>query len=340
MKNGSVFLLLLLLALSCTKEPGGDDFALKLPAHFPPPVYNVKDRPVTRDGFELGRKLFYDPRLSRNGTISCADCHQQWAGFAHADHDVSHGIDDLLGTRNSQHLVNLFWQRTFFWDGGVFNLDLTSINPITNPVEMDNTMPAVMDFLRNDPFYTELFKKAYPKATEPVSTANMLRALTQFMGSLISADSRYDHFVTGNSSALSAKEQQGLQIFTTHCNACHTAPLFTDNTFRSNGLPGVNDPGRKEITLNPEDKHKFKVPSLRNITHTGPYMHDGRFKTLNQVVDFYSTGIEDLPHTDKLLYTNGKPGFNFSAEEKDALIAFLRSLTDEKFLSNPKFDAP
>jgi cytochrome c peroxidase len=326
--------------LSCSKEEPENSFTLDLPAHFPPPKYDLKSRPVTEEGFELGRKLFYDPRLSRNGTISCGNCHQLFAGFAHADHDVSHGIDDLLGKRNAQHLVNLFWQNSFFWDGGVFDLDLVSVNPITNPVEMDNKMSDVMAFLRSDPGYQTLFKKAYPKSEEAVTTANFLRALSQFMGSLISADSPYDQYELGNKNALSAPAIRGMQLFKTNCNSCHTMPLFTDNSFRSNGLPGVTDPGRKDVTLQPEDAHKFKVPSLRNLTHTGPYMHDGRFKSIEQVIEFYSSGIADLPYTDRLLYRNGQPGFQFSEEEKADLLAFLKSLTDQKFLSNPRFDVP
>jgi cytochrome c peroxidase len=326
--------------MGCSKEEPKSSFALELPAHFPPTTYDLRSRPVTEEGFELGRKLFYDPRLSRDGTISCGDCHQLFAGFAHADHDVSHGIDDLLGTRNSQHLVNLFWQNSFFWDGGVFDLDLSSINPITNPVEMDNKMSDVMAFLRSDPGYQSLFKKAYPKSEEPISTANFLRALSQFMGSLISADSPYDQYELGNKNSLGPRELEGMRLFKANCSSCHTMPLFTDNSFRSNGLPGVTDIGRKEVTLNPEDAHKFKVPSLRNLTHTGPYMHDGRFKTIEQVIEFYSNGIADLPYTDPLLYKNGQPGFQFSEEEKADLLAFLKSLTDRKFLSNPKFDIP
>jgi cytochrome c peroxidase len=340
MRRICILLITTLTFLGCSKEEQKSSFALDLPAHFPAPTYNLSSRPLTEDGIELGRKLFYDPRLSRNGTISCGDCHQLFAGFAHADHDVSHGIDDLLGKRNAQHLVNLLWQNSFFWDGGVFDLDLSSINPITNPVEMDNKMSEVMAFLRSNPDYQTLFKKAYPKAEQPVSTANFLRALSQFMGALISADSPYDQYELGNKNALGRRELQGMQLFKANCSSCHIMPLFTDNSFRSNGLPGVTDPGRKDVTLQAEDAHKFKVPSLRNLTHTGPYMHDGRFRSIEQVIEFYSNGIAELPYTDPLLYKNGKAGFQFSEEEKADLLAFLKSLTDRKFLSNPRFDIP
>jgi cytochrome c peroxidase len=340
MQRIAIWVLTAFFLVGCAKEEPVDSFVLALPSHFPPTVYDLKTKPVTEDGFQLGRKLFYDPRLSRDGTISCADCHQQFAGFAHADHDVSHGIDDLLGNRNAQHLVNLFWQTSFFWDGGVFDLDLSSINPITNPVEMDNKMSDVLIFLKRDPTYQALFRKAYPQSDEPINTGNLLKALSQFTGSLISADSPYDRYEQGEKVALTNVQIQGMNLFKANCNACHTMPLFTDHSFRSNGLPGVSDAGRKEVTLNPEDAYKFKVPSLRNITHTGPYMHDGRFRSLESVVEFYSSGIADLPHTDPALYKNGQPGFQFSLQEKEALVAFLRSLTDRKFLTNTRFDAP
>lgn len=338
-------LVIYLLAFSfglfgCTKEPEEEQFVLELPAHFPQPVYNIESNPFTVHGVELGRRLFYDPALSRDGTISCGDCHQLSAGFAHAEHDVSHGIDGLLGKRNSQHLVNLMWQKSFFWDGGVQLMDLISPAPITNPVEMDNTMPKVMETLKASNYYPSAFKKAFPNSPEAVTSANFFKALSQFMGSLISANTQYDMYATGQADALSPLAKEGLEIFNTKCNSCHTAPLFTDNNFRSNGLPGVKDEGRRAISLTPEDEFKFKVPSLRNIFRTSPYMHDGRFDSLEEVVNFYSEGVADLPHTDPLLYENGTPGFKFTKEEKAALIAFLKHLTDEKFLNNRNFDAP
>ena len=325
---------------SCTKEPEEEQFSLKLPAHFPEPVYNLESNPFTVHGVELGRRLFYDPALSRDGTISCGDCHQLAAGFAHAEHDVSHGIDGLLGTRNSQHLVNMIWQKTFFWDGGVPQMDLIAPSPITNPVEMDNTMPKVMETLKASSMYQEAFRKAFPNSTDAVSSANFFKALSQFMGTLISADTKYDKYVTGQTEALSPLAKQGFEIFKAKCNSCHTAPLFTDNSFRSNGLPGIKDEGRKAVTLNPDDAFKFKVPSLRNIFRTGPYMHDGRFDSLEEVINYYSDGVADLPHTDPLLIQNGTPGFKFSKEEKAALVEFLKHLTDDKFLNNRNFDVP
>lgn len=334
-------LIFLLLIPGCSRDQVEERFVLQIPDQFPEPTYRIASNPFSKEGFELGRKLFYDPRLSRDGTISCADCHQLSAGFAHTDHEVSHGIDDQLTLRNSQHLVNLIWQKTFFWDGGVPQLDLVSVSPITNPLEMDNTMANVLETLRNNPYYQDAFKRAFPGSEPAISTATFLQALSQFMASLISADSPYDQYVTGqNPAVLSNAALNGRKLFNAHCNSCHSEPLFTNNGFHSNGLPGVSDPGRKAVTLNPDDVHKFKVPSLRNIEVTGPYMHDGRFKTLEEVLAFYSTGIEDLPHTDPLLYKDGNPGFRFSQIEIDELKAFLLSLTDRKFLQNRSFEAP
>jgi cytochrome c peroxidase len=334
-------LIYLLLIPGCTRDQVEDKYVLELPAQFPEPVYRIASNPFSREGFELGRRLFYDPILSRNGTISCGDCHQLSAGFAHAEHALSHGIDDQLTLRNSQHLVNLIWQKTFFWDGGVPQLDLVSVSPITNPLEMDNTMANVLETLRNSSYYQNAFKRAFPGKDPAINTATFLKALSQFMASLISASSPYDQFVTGqNPASFSPEAQKGLALFRKHCNACHTEPLFTNNGFHSNGLPGVSDHGRNAVTLNSEDIHKFKVPSLRNIEVTAPYMHDGRFKTLDEVLQFYSTGIAEQPQTDTLLYRDGKPGLRFTKEEINNLKAFLLSLTDKDFLQNRSFDAP
>ena len=336
----SSFIILLLIP-GCTWDQVEEPFVLDLPRHFPEPTYRIASNPFSKEGYELGRRLFYDPILSRNGTISCGDCHQLSAGFAHTDHAVSHGIDDQLTLRNSQHLVNLLWQKSFFWDGGVPQLDLVSVSPITNPMEMDNTMANVLETLSSSNYYQEAFKRAFPGREPAISTATFLQALSQFMASLISANSPYDEFVTGQQpAAFTQAARNGLALFRTHCNSCHTEPLFTNNGFHSNGLPSVSDQGRKSITLNPEDIHKFKVPSLRNIEVTGPYMHDGRFKTLDEVLLHYSSGIGDLPHTDPLLYKDNQPGLRFTQQEIGNLKAFLLTLTDKNFLQNRSFDAP
>jgi cytochrome c peroxidase len=324
---------------SCKKDNVSNEageYTLLLPTHFPSPVYDLNKNKITKSGFELGRRLFYDPALSRDGKISCGSCHQQFAGFAHSDHDVSHGVDDLLGNRNSLAVINMLWNQSFFWDGGVFNMDLLTLNPITNPVEMDNTMPKIIETLQKDPTYVAQFQRAFPD-NGVINQVNVFKAFSQFMSTLISANSPYDAYVLGDKSALMPLEIQGLNLFENNCSTCHQPPLFTDQSFRSNGLPGNSDLGRYNATLIESDKYKFKVPTLRNIEVTGPYMHTGKFKTLESIVEHYSSKVEDNSYTDPLLYKNGKAGFQFTSDEKAALVAFLKSLTDKQFLTNPLF---
>lgn len=303
----------------------------KKPAHFPEPAYNLASNPVTKEGFELGRKLFYDGILSRDGSISCGSCHIQYSAFTQHGHNVSHGIDDRLGTRNSPPTQNLAWSTSFFWDGGVFNLDLFSMSPIENPVEMDEKLPHVISKLNNHPLYPALFEKAF--GSREVTGANLMKALSQFMLMLVSADSRYDKYMQGDTSVLSATEKKGMQLFMANCNTCHTAPLFTDNKFHNNGLLQTADKGRSIITLNPEDQYKFKTPSLRNAEKTTPYMHDGRFETLEEVLKHYHSGVRPSATLDPLL-TNG---IRLSTEEQEQVVAFLKTLTDSKFITDKRF---
>lgn len=316
--------------LACTKQDLMERFfGFKQPENFPPRVYKKE---VTQAGFELGRKLFYEPRLSRNNTVSCGSCHIQSAAFTHHGHDISHGIDDRLGNRNATPIMNMAWHTTFMWDGGVFDLDLQPIVPITNVVEMDETIENVLNKLRNHPQYPELFKRAY--GSTEITSAKMLKALSQFMVMLVSANSKYDSVKTKRSS-FTNEEEQGYKIFQQHCNSCHQEPLFTDLSFRNNGIgPGpANDEGREPITLNPADKFKFKVPSLRNLAFTAPYMHDGRFYSLDAVLNHYSDEVKDMPTLDPLL----KNGIALTAVEKSQLKAFLNTLNDKNFITDKRF---
>ncbi len=337
-------------------SPAPDEPLFTVPANFPPPTYRFQNNALTKEGVALGRMLFYDGRLSRDGTISCAECHNQAYAFTHHGHDLSHGIDNRLGTRNSLPLQNLAWSQAFMWDGGVFDLDLFPIAPIENHVEMDETLPNVLEKLRNDPAYTAQFKKAY--GTDEVTTARFLQALSQFMLTLVSGNSRYDRYVRKEAGAtLTADERAGMALFTSKgCASCHAGALFTDQRYRNNGLSLAfgDDAGRAHITEKPEDRYTFKVPSLRNVEHTGPYMHDGRFRTLEAVLNHYADGVEDTPNLDPLLkqtssVTPGqsrlgqsrpgqsRPGIPLTADEQTKLIAFLKTLTDSDFLTNPNF---
>jgi cytochrome c peroxidase len=332
----------LLLGLSaCSTEPAPEEPLFLTPANFPQPVYRFENNPLTKEGVALGRMLFYDGRLSRDGTISCAECHNQAYAFTHHGHDLSHGIDNRLGTRNSLPLQNLAWSREFMWDGGVFDLDMFPIVPIENHVEMDEKVASVLNKLRADDGYRKQFRKAY--GTEEVTTARFLQALSQFMLTMVSGNSRYDKYVrneSGNGATLTADELAGLSLFKRKgCAGCHTGELFTDQSYRNNGLSLAfgEDEGRAHITEKAEDKYTFKVPSLRNVEHTGPYMHDSRFRTLEAVLTHYAEGVEDTPNLDPLLKQNGRPGISLTADEQVKLIAFLKTLTDTDFLTDPKF---
>ncbi|MFB6456797.1 cytochrome-c peroxidase [Chitinophaga sp. Hz27] len=330
--------LLVLLIWSCSRDkaatPSFQGFVQ--PSGFPAPVYPLAANPVTLAGFELGRKLFYEPRLSRNNTISCGSCHLQTSAFTHHGHDISHGIEDRLGSRNAPPIMNLAWNTTFMWDGGIFDLDLQPVAPISNFVEMDETVSNVLEKLRNTAPYPELFRKAF--GSKDITTATMMKAMSQFMIMVISDQSKYDSVKRGQAS-FTPDENSGYVVFQQHCNACHREPLFTDQSFRNNGIgPGPNnDSGRFAITLQPADMYAFKVPSLRNLAYTAPYMHDGRFYSLQGVLTHYTSEVTDMPTLDPLLKTSGKPGIALSATEQQQLLAFLNTLNDKKFITDKRF---
>jgi cytochrome c peroxidase len=201
----------------------------QVPAGFPPPVYSFQNNPLTQDGFELGRALFYDPILSRDSTISCGSCHQQFVAFANSEHRVSHGIDDLIGTRNSPGLFNLAWHPEFMWDGGVNHLEVQPLAPITNPIEMDESIQQVVTKLQRNAAYRSRFLKAF--GTDSITTQLTMRAMAQFMGAMVSANARYDRFRNGLLT-LDEAELRGLQLFRSHCASCHQEPLMSDFTYR------------------------------------------------------------------------------------------------------------
>jgi len=307
-----------------------------VPKGFPKPVYDFKNNPLTEEGFELGRKLFYDPILSKDNTISCAVCHLQQTGFTHVDHDLSHGIDGKIGTRNSLTLQNLAWSKNFMWDGGVNHLDVQAIAPITSEVEMDETLENVVQKLNSNATYQKLFEIAF--GTKKITGQLTLKAISQFVVTFTTANSKYDK-VLKKEENFTEMEQKGYKLFQKHCASCHNEPLLASNDFKNNGLaidPTLNDFGRMKITQNPNDSLKFKVPTLRNIEFTFPYMHDGRFKTLNEVVKHYNSGIQKSKTLAKELQ---KP-INLSDNERVEIISFLKTLTDKEFLFNLKYGFP
>lgn len=308
----------------------------EIPKGFPKPVYDFKNNPLTEEGFQLGRNLFYDPILSRDNTISCSSCHLQQTGFTHVDHDLSHGIDGKIGTRNSVSLQNLAWSKEFMWDGGVNHLDVQAINPITSPDEMDETMQNVVLKLQKSNKYQTLFYEAF--GTKNITGQLLLKALSQFEIQLVSANSKYDRVIKKQES-FNEMEQKGYELFKSNCASCHTEPLFTNYKYENNGLETdttLNDLGRMRITQKKEDFQKFKVPILRNVQFTFPYMHDGRFKTLTQVVNHYNSGIIRSKEMSNKLE---KP-MNLSENQRTELVAFLKTLTDNEFLFNEKYSYP
>ncbi|MBT1704418.1 cytochrome-c peroxidase [Fulvivirgaceae bacterium PWU20] len=344
----SLLTMLFISCLACTQDEQNEEDVIKdpapvridLPSNFPPVVYDLGSNPVTQEGIELGKKIFYDTRLSRNNTISCGFCHQQQTAFTHHGHDVSHGIDDKLGRRNSLPIQNLLFYKTFFWDGGVHNLDLVALNAITNAVEMDENVPHILAKLENDAAYKKMFKAAFK--SEEITSTKFLQALSQFLATMISANSTYDMYIRKERGVtLSESELKGLELFKQKCAGCHATDLFTDQTYRNNGFSSPadlgRDSGREEITLNPEDRGKFKVPSLRNVEYTAPYMHNGKLQTLEEVLNFYSSGVHETPTLDSLLRSEEKPGIQLTATEKQNIIAFLKTLTDEQYVGDRKF---
>lgn len=319
---------------SLIKDEINQFLGFQKPVNFPEPEYNFVNNKITKSGFELGRSLFYEPRLSRNNTISCGSCHIQSSAFTQHGHDVSHGIDDRLGIRNSPPIMNLAWNKAFMWGGGIYDLDLQPIAPITSHEEMDENLENVLAKLRALPKYTALFKSAF--GTEEISTARFMKAMSQFMLMCISSNSKYDKVMRKEGGvSFTQDEGDGYAIFKQKCGSCHAEPLFTDGSFRNNGLgvSPVNDQGLYNATLAVTDRYKFKVPSLRNLRYTAPYMHDGRFLSLAGVFEHYNSEVQQTPNLDPLLAGN-RPGISLSESEKNKLSAFLGTLNDEEFINN------
>jgi cytochrome c peroxidase len=324
------------------EDPTLANIQFKVPDEWPIPVYNFEGNPLSKDGFKLGRKLFFETKLSINNTISCGSCHQPFAAFSQIEHDISHGVEERIGTRNSPALFNLNWHTSFFWDGGVNHIEVQPFGPITNPLEMDETLPGIVNKLQADAGYKQLFKEAF--GTEEVTTAKIAKALAQFMGMMVSSNSKYDKVMRHeNGVSFTALEESGRTLVSSKCGSCHNEPLFSNFTFRNNGLElvnntkGVIDSGRGVITpYDPTSYYKFKVPSLRNLKYTTPYMHDGRFITIDQVLEHYNSGIHQTPNLDPLLTS----GIALSASDKEAIKAFLNTLNDEEFVKDVRFQEP
>ncbi|MGA0177066.1 MAG: MbnP family protein [Chthoniobacterales bacterium] len=295
-----------------------------------------RDNPLIEERVALGEKLFHDKALSRDGSISCATCHQADAAFTDRL-ATSKGIDGRTGERNSMPLFNLAWKREFFWDGRAASLRQQVLMPIADHREMDESIDRVAEKLTASPEYTTLFHAAY---RSPGITAEKISlALEQFLLTLSARDSRFDRAMAGKAS-LTDQEKRGFELFMTEyeprtgqygadCFHCHGGALFTDHQFHNNGLSS-DDRGRAIFTGSAADEHKFSTPSLRNVALTAPYMHDGRFATLEEVVEHYSSGVRRGETLDPNLAKHPANGLNLSTEDKAALVAFLKTLTETK----------
>jgi cytochrome c peroxidase len=306
------------------------------PKGWPKPVYDFKANPLSKEGVELGRRLFYDGRLSRDGNFPCASCHQQFAAFTTYDHNLSHGFNNSLTTRNAPGLFNLAWQREFMQDGGINHLDAQPLAPLTAPNEMAEDIDSVLIKLRADKRYRLLFAAAFGDTA--INTQRMTKALSQFMLTMVSANSKYDKVMRGEAE-FNLPERLGHGIFQQKCAACHPPPLFTDFSYRNIGMPDDafnSDKGRMKITGKAADSLSFRVPTLRNVMITAPYGHDGRFFSLIEVLEHYRKRLKVIPVTDSLM-RRGIPLSNF---EIGQLTAFLYTLTDSSFIADPRFAAP
>lgn len=329
----------LIVVESCKKQEDGPGTPVPLtftiPDGFPDPVYKFENNPLTEQGFQLGKKLFYDGRLSKDGNFPCASCHQQFAAFATLDHPLSHGFDNQFTTRNAPGLFNIAWMKTLHLDGGINHIEVQPLAPIEATNEMAETIDNVIAKLKEDAAYQKMFKAAF--GDEEINSQRMLKALAQFVAMIVSSDAKYDKVKKGQASFTIA-EESGYKIFQAKCASCHAEPLFTDDSFRNTGIPLDNilkDYGRMGITGDPADSLKFKVPSLRNVVATFPYGHDGRFYSIGAVIDHYRYHVINSATTDPLV----KNKISITDYEKIDLISFLETLTDSTLINNTRFAA-
>jgi cytochrome c peroxidase len=322
---------LVLVSCDYSTSPEPDEPILKVPVGFPAPVFPV-DNQLTEERWALGKKLFYDHVLSSDQSISCASCHKPELGFSD-DVALSFGVQNRIGVRNAPTLANVAYHPYYTREGGVRTLEMQILVPVQEHAEFDHNILLIAERLQKDSAYVQLSRIAYGRDPDPFV---ITRAIACFERTLLSGESPYDKFIQGDISALSQEEVQGMNLFFSDrlaCSACHHGFNFTDYSFQNNGLyEEYADPGRFRLTHHEEDIALFKVPTLRNVAVTAPYMHDGSFYSLDAVVDHYNLGGMNHPHKSPFI----KP-LHLSMQEKKALVSFLRSLTDEHFIDNPKF---
>ena len=274
---------------------------------------------------ELGKKLFFDPILSKGETVSCASCHKPNHGFSD-DKPVSIGIGGQKGERNTPTIFNAAHLKFLFWDGRAQNLEEQALGPITNPKEMGESLKGVLIKLNNSPVYRKEFTNAFGTINQ-ITTSHLVQTISAYERTLISKDSDYDRYISGDKKALNESAKRGLDLFSgkAMCIACHKGPDFTDGDFHNIGLPITGDVGRAKISLTSKDTRKFKTPTLREIANTAPYFHNGQFETLEEVIAFYNGGGGEDTYKDPL-----KKPLNLNEQEQKDLVEFLKSLSGKQ----------
>lgn len=360
-KYAFILTLLIFVSISACKKDSAEIESLPIPQYntalYPIEYGNLPepqlppDNIPTIEGVKLGRMLFYERKLSKGNIQSCADCHKQIDGFSDLN-QFSTGVEGLPGGRQAMAIINMAWHdEGFFWDGRATTLRDQALRPIQDPLEMNETLENAVAKIQADSEYRDQFIRAF--GSDEVSSERIALALEQFMLTLISGNSKYDQFLLGEA-VLNPAEMRGLELFFSEfdpfgdgrgaeCFHCHGGPDFSNHEYMNNGLDSdanQADLGRFNITENPFDRAKFKVTSLRNIAVTAPYMHDGRFATLEEVMQHYNSGVQESSTTEQLLQYNLDPGLGLTEFEINDIIAFLHTLTDEEFLSNPDFSDP
>ena len=340
--------MVVLLFKNCQKDfpiPIGDDghthTHVKITSPGFPDMVIPEDNPTTQEGIDLGRMLFYDSLLSADYTLSCGSCHNQAFGFSDNGNQFSTGIDGIAGDINASAIINPGWLPSAFWDGRANSLEEQALGPVPNEIEMHLEWDDAVTRLTAHASYPGLFETVFGNTL--ITKELVVKAIAQFERTLVSDNSKYDRFLKGQAT-LTTEEDRGYNLFfseTGECFHCHGTILFTDNLFHNNGLDAVaTHPGLGGVTGNASDNGKFRTPTLRNIEFTGPYMHDGRFATLEQVLDFYSEGVQVSATIDPLMTDAHLGGFQLTALEKSDIIAFLKTLSDTSFITNPNYASP
>ncbi len=338
------FLLLIIIGfISCKKtiEPIKETTAYTLVQPYKFPIFpKGTDKNLTEEGIHLGRMLFYDPILSGDSTMSCATCHVQKDGFSDK-RKFSIGIDGSIGNRQAMPIINVAWMNDLFWDGRAKGVKAQALQPVENPIEMKAHWNIVVKDLKVNKQYVALFEKAFPN--QEITKDLAVDAISQFEKTIVSSNSKFDGFLKGQYS-LTPSEQRGYDLFFSEqadCFHCHSGALFTDLMFHNNGLDAIHtDKGLENFTKDSNDRAKFKTPTLRNISYTAPYMHDGRFSTLDDVLNFYSSQVKPSATLDPLMEFSAQGGVTLNTQEKADLKAFLLLLDDPSFIANEDFSSP